>query len=74
MENALFVQGIPAEISKDKVSACVKMASIAFKGRIIQILVTVSPHIVCDSATCFFNPTLCFDMSVFLIEELLSNE
>ena len=71
MENALLVQGIPAEISKDKVSAFVKMISIAFKGRIIQIIVTVSPHIVCD---CFFNPTLCFHMSVFLIEEILSNK
>ena len=41
MENALLVQGIPAEFAEGKFSACVKIVSIAFKGRIIHIRVMV---------------------------------
>ena len=41
MKNALLVQVIPKLVSEDKSSVPVKMASIAFKGKIIHIHVTV---------------------------------
>ncbi len=45
MENALLVRRIP-RVPEDKLSVDVKIVSIAFKGKIIQIRVTVSASTV----------------------------